>query len=45
MSTINDNFCHDILDSFDATFNSGSLEIRSGSSPGANNAATGTRKR
>jgi hypothetical protein len=42
MSTINDNLCHDILDGIDAIFNSGTLEIRTGGSPGAANAATGT---
>lgn len=42
MPTINDNLAHDILDGIDATFNSGTLEIRTGASPGAANAATGT---
>ena len=40
--TINDNQANDLLDSLDATYNSGTLELRSGSSPGAQNTATGT---
>jgi len=40
--TINDALKADLLDAIDTTFNSGTLEIRSGSAPGANNAATGT---
>jgi hypothetical protein len=44
MSTVsfNDTFKNDVLDSFDATFNSGTLEIRTGASPGAGATATGT---
>lgn len=42
MATLNDNLAHDILDGIDATFNSGILEIRTGASPGAGSAATGT---
>jgi hypothetical protein len=40
--TFNNNFKNDVLDSFDATFNSGTLTIRTGASPGAGNAASGT---
>lgn len=42
MPTINDALAHDLLDSIDATFNSGTLTIRTGTAPGAGNAATGT---
>lgn len=42
MPTANDTLIHDMLDSIDATFNSGTLTIRSGSAPGAGSAATGT---
>jgi hypothetical protein len=40
---LNDNLANDLLDGIDAVFNSGVLEIRSGSQPSsANDAATGT---
>ena len=42
MPTANDALIHDMLDSIDATFNSGTLTIRTGSAPGAGSAATGT---
>ena len=42
MPTVNDALIHDLLDSIDATFNSGVMEIRTGTAPGAGNAATGT---
>lgn len=40
--TTNTTFKNTILDGFDSAFNSGTLEIRTGSAPGAGNAATGT---
>lgn len=40
--TINTAFGNAVLDGFDAVFNSGTLEIRSGAAPGADNVATGT---
>lgn len=40
--TTNTTFKNTILDGFDTAFNSGTLEIRTGSAPGAGNAATGT---
>lgn len=40
--TINDTFANTLLDGVDATFNSGTLEIRTGAPPGAGNTATGT---
>ena len=42
MPTANDALIHDMLDSIDATFNSGTLTIRTGTAPGAGNAASGT---
>ncbi len=42
MPTANDALIHDMLDSIDATFNSGTLTIRTGTAPGAGSAATGT---
>jgi hypothetical protein len=40
---LNDNMANDLLDGIDSVFNSGTLEIRSGSQPAsANDAATGT---
>ena len=42
MPTANDALIHDMLDSIDTTFNSGTLTIRTGSAPGAGSAATGT---
>lgn len=39
--SINTAFGNHILDGFDAAFNSGTLEIRSGAAPGADNAAAG----
>lgn len=42
MPTINDALVHDFLDGIDSVFNSGTLTIRTGSAPGAGNAATGT---
>jgi hypothetical protein len=42
MPTANDALIHDMLDSIDATFNSGILTIRTGSAPGAGSAASGT---
>jgi hypothetical protein len=40
---LNDNLANDLLDGIDSVFNSGTLEIRSGSQPAsANDAATGT---
>lgn len=42
MPTANDALIHDMLDAIDATFNSGTLTIRTGSAPGAGSAATGT---
>jgi len=42
MPTANDALIHDMLDSIDATFNSGTLTIRTGSAPGAGSAASGT---
>lgn len=40
--TTNTTLKNTILDGFDTAFNSGTLEIRTGSAPGAGNAATGT---
>lgn len=40
--TTNDAQAHDILDSLDATYNNGFLELRTGSRPAKNAAATGT---
>ena len=40
--TTNTTFKNTILDGFDSAFNSGTIEIRTGSAPGAGNAATGT---
>lgn len=40
--TINTAFGNSILDGFDAAFNAGTLEIRTGAAPGADNPATGT---
>lgn len=40
--TLNTALKNTLLDGLDTTFNSGSLVIRTGSPPGANNAATGT---
>lgn len=40
--TTNSTFKNTVLDGFDAAFNSGTLEIRTGAAPGAGNAATGT---
>ena len=40
--TINDAAANLMLDAFDTVFNSGTLELRSGASPGAQAAATGT---
>ncbi len=40
--TTNTTFKNTVLDGFDSAFNSGTLEIRTGSAPGAGNAATGT---
>ncbi|RTL04213.1 MAG: hypothetical protein EKK62_16865 [Acidimicrobiia bacterium] len=40
--TTNTTFKNTILDGFDTAFNSGTLEIRTGSAPGAGNSATGT---
>lgn len=40
--TTNTTFKNTILDGFDSAFNSGTLEIRTGTAPGAGNAATGT---
>jgi len=42
MPTANDALIHDMLDSIDATFNSGTLTIRTGTAPGAGSSATGT---
>ena len=42
MPTANDALIHDMLDSIDATFNSGTLTIRTGTAPGAGSAASGT---
>jgi hypothetical protein len=41
-TTINTALANDLLDAIDATFNGGTLTIRTGAAPGANNAATGT---
>jgi len=41
-NTTNTTFKNTALDGFDSAFNSGTLEIRSGSAPGAGNTATGT---
>lgn len=41
-NTTNSTFRNAILDGVDATFNSGTLEIRTGAAPGAGNAASGT---
>lgn len=40
--TTNTTFKNTVLDGFDTAFNSGTLEIRTGSAPGAGNTATGT---
>jgi hypothetical protein len=40
--TINNTLAQDVLDGIDATFNGGTLTIRTGAAPGAGNAATGT---
>ncbi len=40
--TTNTTLKNTVLDGFDSAFNSGTLEIRTGSAPGAGNAATGT---
>jgi hypothetical protein len=40
--TMNTNLKNDLLDGIDTVFNSGTLEIRTGSPPGAGTAATGT---
>ena len=40
--TLNTTCKNTLLDGLDSTFNSGTLEIRSGTAPGAGNAATGT---
>ena len=40
--TTNSTLKNTILDGFDTAFNSGTLEIRTGSAPGAGNTATGT---
>lgn len=40
--TLNTTLKNTILDGFDSAFNSATLEIRSGSAPGAGNTATGT---
>lgn len=40
--TLNTTLKNALLDGIDSVFNSGTLEIRSGSAPGAGNAATGT---
>lgn len=40
--TTNTTLKNTILDGFDAAFNSGTMEIRTGAAPGAGNAATGT---
>ncbi len=40
--TINNALVHDFLDAIDATFNGGTLQIRTGAAPGAANAAAGT---
>jgi hypothetical protein len=40
--TFHTTFKNAVLDSFNTTFDSGTLEIRTGASPGADNAATGT---
>ena len=40
--TTNTSLANLILDAIDATFNSATLTIRTGSAPGANNTATGT---
>ena len=42
MPTINDTFAHALLDGVDSVFNAATLTIRSGTAPGAGNAATGT---
>lgn len=42
MATANTTLKNTLLDGIDATFNSGTLQIRSGTAPGAGNAATGT---
>ncbi len=39
--TINDALAHDLLDAIDATFNGGTLTIRTGAAPGAANVAAG----
>lgn len=40
--TTNTTLKNTVLDGFDSAFNSGTLEIRTGSAPGAGNTATGT---
>jgi hypothetical protein len=40
--TVNDTLANALLDGIDSVFNSGTLQIRTGSPPGAGNTATGT---
>lgn len=42
MPTINDTLARLLLDGLDGAFNSGTLTIRTGAAPGANNAESGT---